>query len=116
MFIFLYISSIFYHFSEFISYIIVPINMQTLPTIIHPKYGCTKETHFTKNTTVTIKPIINNKVPNIFLFDFILLLILLFCGAIANFFSSCFYLRDDILNGLCWIYHRNLFEYGYLCF
>lgn len=41
-------------------------------------------------------------------------IVLLFCGTIANLFSSRFQLYDDILYGLCRIFHRNLFEYIYL--
>ena len=60
--------------------------MQRIPTNAHPKYGCNKKIPFTKNTTATIKPIVNNKLLKPFIFDFILLLILLFCGTIANLF------------------------------
>ena len=42
-------------------------------------------------------------------------IVLLFCGTIANLISSRFHLRDDILNFLCWIFHRNFFENSYLC-
>ena len=49
--------------------------MQRIPTNAHPKYGCNKKTPFTKNTTATINPIVNNKLHIFFIFDFILLLI-----------------------------------------
>ena len=53
------------------------------------------------------------------LFDKILdlsfFIVLLFCGTIAKFIYSRFHLYDDVINGLCRILHRNLFEYGYLC-
>ena len=39
---------------------------------------------------------------------------LLFCGTIANFISSRFHLYDNVINGLCRIFHRNFFECGYL--
>ena len=60
--------------------------MQRIPTNAHPKYGCNKKTPFTKNVTATINPIVNNKLHIFFIFDFILLLILLFCCTIDNFF------------------------------
>ena len=43
-------------------------------------------------------------------------IVLLFCGTIANLLLSRFHLDDDVINGLCWILHREFFEYGYLCY